>query len=76
MQLQSKKSYFLTSRRLNLTLHPQGIENCAQDNKEGKKDKLKSTYQQIGQQKIKTKSNARKQNQAKQTKERKEKINK
>ena len=35
--------------------------------KDGKKDKLKMTQQQIGQQKIKTKSTATKQKQAKQT---------
>ena len=35
--------------------------------KDGKKDKLKMTQQQIGRQKIKTKSTATKQKQAKQT---------
>ena len=67
MQLQSKRSYFLTSGRLNLTPPHKEKKPANKINKEGKKRQLKSTQQKISQQKIKTKSTATKQKQAKQT---------
>ena len=53
MQLQNKRSI--------------EMKTAFKIDKDGKKDKLKMTQQQIGRQKIKTKSTATKQKQAKQT---------